>query len=69
MVVNKGIRLIKLEHLPGRKHSQAHPLSFLLYLSIVRFYGWVFPQLWVGVLVVDVVPDTNELLSAVCTGD
>lgn len=36
-----------------------------VYLCIVGFKRWVFTQLWVCVLIVDVVPDANKLLPAV----
>lgn len=39
------------------------------HLRVVGFEWWVFPELGVGVLVVDVIADANKLLSSVCAGD
>lgn len=39
------------------------------HLREVWFWGWVLPQFWVRILIVDVVAHSDELLSMVGAGD
>ena len=41
----------------------------MYYLCVVWFDRWVLSELWVGVFIVDIVTDTDELLSVVGAGD
>lgn len=44
-------------------------MPIVLYLCVVWFDRWVFPQLRVCVLIVNIVPNADELLSTISAGD